>query len=163
MILSAKYELMRKNFRNFAETEFTTEIQEKLDKEGGFDTEMYKKMAKYGFPGIKIPVKYGGQGGDSLAYVLMNEEFARICPVLAIYANTSNSLGGGPLLACGNEKFFQMLICHRLSGQTIIKCLDLLILIFQNSGEAGIFKNTECLFKIIPGNFYKFVQIPYHT
>lgn len=24
MILSAKYELMRKNFRNFAETEFTT-------------------------------------------------------------------------------------------------------------------------------------------
>ena len=33
MILSAKYELMRKNFRNFAETEFTTEIQEKLDKE----------------------------------------------------------------------------------------------------------------------------------
>ena len=41
MILSAKYELMRKNFRNFAETEFTTEIQEKLDKEGGFDTEMW--------------------------------------------------------------------------------------------------------------------------
>ena len=82
MILSAKYELMRKNFRNFAETEFTTEIQEKLDKEGGFDTEMYKKMARYGFPGIKIPVKYGGQGGDSLAYVLMNEEFARICPTL---------------------------------------------------------------------------------
>ena len=46
MILSAKYELMRKNFRNFAETEFTTEIQEILDKEGGFDSEMYKKMAK---------------------------------------------------------------------------------------------------------------------
>ena len=78
MILSAKYELMRKNFRNFAETEFTTEIQEKLDKEGGFDTEMYKKMARYGFPGIKIPVKYGGQGGDSLAYVLMNEEYVQL-------------------------------------------------------------------------------------
>ena len=45
MILSDKYELMRKNFRNFAETEFTTEIQEKLDKEGGFDTEMYKKSS----------------------------------------------------------------------------------------------------------------------
>ena len=37
----------------------------------------------------------------------MNEEFARICPVLAIYANTSNSLGGGPLLACGNEEQLQ--------------------------------------------------------
>ena len=27
MILSKEHELMRKNFRNFAETEFTTEIQ----------------------------------------------------------------------------------------------------------------------------------------
>ena len=117
MILSVKYELMRKNFRNFAETEFTTEIQEKLDKEGGFDTEMYKKMAKYGFPGIKIPVKYGGQGGDSLAYVLMNEEFARICPVLAIYANTSNSLGGGPLLACGNEEQLQKYLVPVAKGE----------------------------------------------
>ena len=36
MILSDKYELMRKNFRNFAETEFTTELQEQLDREGGF-------------------------------------------------------------------------------------------------------------------------------
>ena len=122
MILSAKYELMRKNFRNFAETEFTTEIQEKLDKEGGFDTEMYKKMARYGFPGIKIPVKYGGQGGDSLAYVLMNEEFARICPVLAIYANTSNSLGGGPLLACGNEEQLQKYLVPVAKGEKL--CAD---------------------------------------
>ena len=117
MILSAKYELMRKNFRNFAETEFTTEIQERLDKEGGFDSEMYKKMAKYGFPGIKIPVKYGGQGGDSLAYVLMNEEFSRVCPVLAIYANTSNSLGGGPLLACGNEEQLQKYLIPVAKGE----------------------------------------------
>ena len=61
-------------------------------------------MARYGFTGVKIPVEYGGQGGDSLAYVLMIEEFARVCPVLAIYANTPNSLGGGPLVMCGNEE-----------------------------------------------------------
>ena len=104
MILSAKYELMRKNFRNFAETEFTTEIQEELDQKGGFNWDIWNKMAKYGFTGCKLPVEYGGQGGDSLAYVLMNEEFSRVCPVLAIYANTPNSLGGGPLLACGTKE-----------------------------------------------------------
>ena len=80
MILSAKYELMRKNFRNFAETEFTTEIQEQLDREGGFNWDIWNKMAKYGFTGCKLPVEYGGQGGDSLAYVLMNEEFSRCLP-----------------------------------------------------------------------------------
>lgn len=117
MILSAKYELMRKNFRNFAETEFTTEIQEQLDKEGGFNEEIWKKMAKYGFSGVKIPTKYGGQGGDSLAYVLMNEEFSRVCPVLAIYANTPNSLGGGPLLACGNEDQLQKYLVPVAKGE----------------------------------------------
>ncbi len=117
MILSAKYELMRKNFRNFAETEFTTEIQERLDREGGFDEELFAKIAKYGFCGIKIPVEYGGQGGDSLAYVLMNEEFARVMPVGAIYANTPNSLGSGPLLACGNEEQKQRILPDVASGK----------------------------------------------
>lgn len=104
MILSPKYEMMRKNFRNFAETEFTGEIQEKLDQEGGFDWDMHYKMAKYGFLGCKLPVEYGGQGGDTLSYILMVEEFARVCPVLAIYANTPNSLGSGSLLYYGSEE-----------------------------------------------------------
>lgn len=104
MILSEKYELIRKNFRNFAETEFTTELQERLDREGGFDWDMHYKMAKYGFLGCKLPVEYGGQGGDTLSYILMVEEFARVCPVLAIYANTPNSLGSGSLLYYGSEE-----------------------------------------------------------
>ena len=104
MILSPKYEMMRKNFRNFAETEFTGEIREKLDQEGGFDWDMHYKMAKYGFLGCKLPVEYGGQGGDTLSYILMVEEFARVCPVLAIYANTPNSLGSGSLLYHGSEE-----------------------------------------------------------
>lgn len=117
MNLAPKYELMRKNFRNFAETEFTTELQEKLDREGGFDWDIWNKMAKYGFAGIKIPVEYGGQGGDSLAYVLMNEEFARVCPVLAIYSNTPNSLGGGPLLACGNKEQLEKYLAPAARGE----------------------------------------------
>lgn len=104
MILSKKYELMRRNFRNFAETEFTKEIQEELDRTGEFNWDLHHKMSKYGFLGTKIPTEYGGQGGDTLAYVLMMEEFARVCPVLAIYANTPNSLGSGSLLTFGTEE-----------------------------------------------------------
>lgn len=117
MILSAKYEMMRKNFRNFAETEFTTEIQEQLDQEGGFNWDMHYKMAKYGFLGCKIPVEYGGQGGDTLAYVLMVEEFAKVCPVLAIYANTPNSLGSGSLLMYGSEEQKKKYIPMLASGE----------------------------------------------
>lgn len=104
MILDEEHVMMKKVFRDFAESEFTKELQERLDSTGEFDWDIHKEMAKYGFMGARIPEKYGGQGGDTLTYVLMLEEFARVCPVLAIYPNTPNSLGGGPLMACGTEE-----------------------------------------------------------
>ena len=104
MILDKKHALQQKLFRQFAETEFTKELQDELDLTGEFNWEMHKKMARYGFMGTKIPAEYGGAGGDSLSYVLMDEEFARQDLVLAIYANTSNSLGGGPLMLAGSKE-----------------------------------------------------------
>ena len=104
MILDAKHTLQQKLFREFAETEFTKELQEKLDVEGEFDWDIFHKMAKYGFTGIKIPKEYGGSGSDYLTYCLMIEELARVDCVLSVYANTSNSLGGGPLVIAGTEE-----------------------------------------------------------
>ena len=120
MILDKKHEMMRRLFRQFAETEFTTELMDRLEETGEFDWDIHKKMAEYGFMGVKIPVQYGGQGGDSLAYALMVEEFARVSPVLAIYANTSNSLGGGPLLAFGTEEQKQKYLTPTAKGEKII-------------------------------------------
>ena len=95
MILDKKHEMQRKLFRQFAETEFTKEMQDELDETVEFNWDMHKKMARYGFMGVKIPKEYGGAGADSLTYALMVEELARVDAVLSIYANTSNSLGGG--------------------------------------------------------------------
>ena len=120
MILDKKHALQQKLFRQFAETEFTKELQDELDLTGEFNWEMHKKMARYGFMGTKIPAEYGGAGGDSLSYVLMDEEFARQDLVLAIYANTSNSLGGGPLLLGGNEAQKQKYLPAVASGEKIM-------------------------------------------
>ena len=104
MILDEKHALQQKLFRQFAETEFTKELQDKLDLTGDFDWDIHNKMAKYGFMGVKIPKEYGGAGCDNLSYALLVEEFARVNAVLSIYANTSNSLGGGPLMIAGSEE-----------------------------------------------------------
>lgn len=104
MILDKKHALQQKLFRQFAETEFTKEILDELEETGEFNWEMHKKMAQYGFMGVKIPKEYGGAGCDNLTYCLMDEEFARQSAVLALYANTSNSLGGGPLLLAGSKE-----------------------------------------------------------
>ena len=120
MILTEKQQMLRKLYREFAQTEFTGELLDKLEETGEFDWEMHHKMAKYGFMGVKIPVEYGGQGGDSLDYAMMVEEFARVSPVLSIYANTSNSLGGGPLMFCGTEEQKQKYLTPCATGEKII-------------------------------------------
>lgn len=120
MILDQKHEMQQKLFRQFAKTEFTKELQDKLDQTGEFDWEIHKKMARYGFMGVKIPKQYGGQGSDNLTYVLMIEELARMDAVLSIYANTSNSLGGGPLMLAGSEEQKQKYLPPIVSGDKIM-------------------------------------------
>ena len=120
MILDEKHALQQKLFREFAENEFTTEIQDELDQTGEFNWDLHKKMAKYGFMGVKIPAQYGGGGGDYLSYALLVEEFARVDAVLSIYANTSNSLGGGPLMLAGSEEQKQKYLPEVAKGEKIM-------------------------------------------
>lgn len=120
MILSEKHQMLKKLYRQFAETEFTAELLDELEETGEFNRAIHDKMAKYGLLGVKIPTEYGGQGGDSLAYVLLIEEFARVSPVLSIYANTSNSLGAGPLLLYGTEEQKNAYLPKIASGEKIM-------------------------------------------
>ena len=120
MILDKKHAMEQKLFRQFAETEFTKEIQDALDETGEFNWDLHHKMAKYGFMGVHIPVEYGGSGCDYLTYALMVEELARVNAVLSIYANTSNSLGGGPLMLAGSEEQKKKYLPAVASGEKIL-------------------------------------------
>ena len=120
MILDKKHAMQQKLFRQFAETEFTKELQEELDTTGAFNWDIHNKMARYGFMGVKIPVEYGGSGGDYMSYVIMDEELARQDLALAIYANTSNSLGGGPLMLAGSEEQKKFYLPQVASGEKIM-------------------------------------------
>ena len=120
MIFDAKHEMIRKLVRQFAETELTTEVLDKVEETGEFPEEIVDKMAKCGFLGLKIPREYGGAGADTLAYVIMIEEIARVSAVASLYANTPNSLGGGPLLLGGNEAQKQKYLPAVASGEKIM-------------------------------------------
>ena len=120
MILDKKHALQQKLFREFAETEFTKELQDELDETGEFNWDIHKKMAKYGFMGVKIPAEYGGSGADSLTYCLMVEELARQDAVLSIYANTSNSLGGGPIMLAGTKEQKEQFLPPVARGEKIM-------------------------------------------
>ena len=99
-----QHELVRKLAREFAETELTKEILDKVEEEEVFPEEILDKMAKAGFFGIKVPKQYGGHGGDARSYVIVMEEIARVSGVASIYVSSPNSLSGGPFLLSGNAE-----------------------------------------------------------
>lgn len=54
--------------------------------------------------GINIPEQYGGQGLDTLSYIIAVEEIARVDGSQAATLAAHNSLGIGPLIDYGSEK-----------------------------------------------------------
>ena len=104
MVLSEKYQLIQKLARDICEAEIPSELQDEIDRTGNYPQELIRKFADYGFWGIKAPKEYGGQGGDTLAYVLAIEQIARVSMVTSIYVSGANSLGSGPLLLAGTHE-----------------------------------------------------------
>ena len=120
MYLTEKHELFRKLVKNFAETELTKEMLDEVEATNSYPREVLDKMNECGFFGVKIPKKWGGAGFDMRAYVILNEELAKVSSISAIYANTPNSLGGGPLLAEGTDQQLEKYLRPLAEGKSII-------------------------------------------
>jgi len=103
MELNQQQKLIKQLAIDFAEKELTKEILDEVEESCVFPMEIYKKMAKCGFLGIKIPVADGGAGSDTVSYVAVMEEFTRVSPIASIYVSSANSLGSGPLLLSGTK------------------------------------------------------------
>ncbi|NLG89293.1 MAG: acyl-CoA dehydrogenase [Clostridiaceae bacterium] len=120
MIFSEKHKLIRKLVSDFAKKELTNEVLDKVEETGIFPKSILDKMADLGFYGVKIPRELGGQGGDNLAYVIMIEELARVSPVASLYANSPNSLSGGPILLSGTKEQLEKYLRPCVKGEIII-------------------------------------------
>ena len=117
MVLSEKYELIKKLARDFAETEIPSEVQDEIDETHHYPQEILEKMKKNGLFGIKVSKELGGQGADTLAYVLVIEEIARVSMVSAIYVSGANSLGSGPLLLAGTDEQLEKYLAPVARGE----------------------------------------------
>jgi alkylation response protein AidB-like acyl-CoA dehydrogenase len=117
MILSEKHRLIRQLVRNFAETEITQDIQDQIEETEQYPPELYQKIAKSGLFGIKAPKDLGGQGADTLAYVIAIEEFSRVSMVTAIYVSGANSLGSGPLILAGTREQLEKYLAPVARGE----------------------------------------------
>ena len=88
--LSEENKMIRETARDFAQKLKAQVIQR--DEQAIFPAEFMKEMGELGFMGMMIPEQYGGAGLDTLSYVLVVEEIAKIDASTAVIISAHNSL-----------------------------------------------------------------------
>ena len=116
--LTREQEMVRKMYREFAETEVKP-LAEELDEEERFPMETVEKMAKLGMMGIYFPKKYGGAGGDVLSYAMCVEELAKVCGTTAVIVSAHTSLCCAPIFEHGTEEQKMKYLPDLLSGKKL--------------------------------------------
>jgi len=101
--LSEEQKLIKQTVREFAEQEIKPIAQE-LDEKEEFSTSITARMGDLGLFGMYLPEEYGGQGMDTLSYIIAVEELARIDGSQAATLAAHNSLGIGPIYYYGTKE-----------------------------------------------------------
>jgi alkylation response protein AidB-like acyl-CoA dehydrogenase len=100
--LSEDQLLIRDTVRQFMEAEVRPSIRRR-DKEEEFGADELRRLGEMGCCGMLVPEEWGGAGVDTLSYVLMLEEVARIDAALAVALSVTNSVVGWPLYRHGSD------------------------------------------------------------
>ena len=116
--LTKEQEMIRKMFREFAETEVKP-LAEEIDEEERFPMETVEKMAKLGMMGIYFDKKYGGAGGDVLTYAMCVEELSKVCGTTGVIVSAHTSLCCAPIFENGTEEQKMKYLPDLLSGRKI--------------------------------------------
>lgn len=116
--LNKEQEMTRQLFRQFAETEVKPLAQE-VDEEERFPVETVEKMARYGFLGIPFAKESGGQGGDTLTYVMCVEEMSRVCGTTGVIVSAHTSLCAEPINKYGTAAQKEQYLPALASGEKL--------------------------------------------
>jgi alkylation response protein AidB-like acyl-CoA dehydrogenase len=116
--LTEEHKMIRDMAREFAQNEIAP-VAAHFDETGEFPYETVKKMGAQGFMGIEVPEEYGGQGLDTLSYVLAMIEIAKADVSHSTIVSVHNSLYAHGLLKFGTEEQKQKFLIPVASGQKI--------------------------------------------
>lgn len=116
--LTEAHEELRQQVREFAEKEIKP-VAAALDEGEIFSTELTARMGEMGFFGIQAPKELGGRNLDTLSYIIIVEELARVDSSQAATVAAVNSLAIAPILKYGTEEQKQRIIPKLCTGKMI--------------------------------------------
>jgi alkylation response protein AidB-like acyl-CoA dehydrogenase len=94
--------LIRDTVRQFMDAEVRPTIRAR-DREEQFARDELRKLGELGCCGMLVPEEWSGSGADTISYVLMLEEVARVDAAMAVALSVTNSLGAFPVFKYGTE------------------------------------------------------------
>src|ERR1700747_644408 len=94
--------LIRENVRRFMEAEVRPNVR-RYDREEKFAGAEIRRLGELGCCGMLIPEEWGGAGLDTISYVLMLEEGARVDASIAVALSVTNPVVAWPLWRHGND------------------------------------------------------------
>ncbi|WP_145941583.1 acyl-CoA dehydrogenase family protein [Corynebacterium glyciniphilum] len=112
--LPEEYRELRDSIRGLSEQEIAP-YAAAVDADERFPEEALKALNDSGFNAIHVGEAYGGQGGDSLAAVIVIEEVARVCGASSLIPAV-NKLGTMGLILSGSEELKQQVLPDIVNG-----------------------------------------------
>jgi alkylation response protein AidB-like acyl-CoA dehydrogenase len=110
--------LIRDTVRQFMETEMRPLIRE-YDRAEKFPAEEIRRLGALGCCGILVPEEWGGAGADTISYVLMLEEVARVDASTAVALSVTNSVVTVPIWKYGTQAQKERYLRRLASGEII--------------------------------------------
>ena len=111
--------LIQETVRQFMEAEVRPSIRAR-DREEKFAGAELRKLSELGCCGMLIPESWGGAGADTISYVLMLEEVARVDAAMAVALSVTNSLAAVAVSKYGSEtqrqRYLQLLAQGEILG-----------------------------------------------
>jgi butyryl-CoA dehydrogenase len=116
--LTDHQKLIRDTVRQFMETEVRPLVKD-LEREEKFPLDLLKKIADLGCCGMLMPEEWGGPGLDTVSYVLMIEEVARVYAAMSTALGVTNSAVQMPLLQFGTDEQKQRYLKRLATGEIL--------------------------------------------
>ncbi len=116
--LSKEHLMAQQLFHDFAVNEVEP-WAEQTDEEHRFPWEVVREMQKYGFMGIPFPKSVGGQGCDTLTYVLAVEEISKVCATTGVILSAHTSLAADAIFMHGTDQQKEQYLCPLAEGKKL--------------------------------------------
>ncbi|CAN2243912.1 CaiA Acyl-CoA dehydrogenases [actinobacterium SCGC AAA044-D11] len=121
-LIDEEYEALRESVRALA-TKKIAPFAKAVDEEARFPQEAYEALQSADLAAAHVDSKYGGQGADALATVIIIEEVARVCGSSSLIPAV-NKLGSLPIILAGSSELKEKYLTQLAAGKGFSYCLS---------------------------------------